>query len=51
MRKYSDPLLFAVLVLEEYFWNVTPAYSEGRLYTTIVKGIQTPDTHSTFPIC
>jgi len=32
MRKYSDPLLFAVLVFAEYFWNVTPANSEGRLY-------------------
>jgi len=32
MRKYSDPLLFAVLVFEEYFWNVTPANIEGRLY-------------------
>ena len=32
MRKYSDPLLFAVMVFAEYFWNVTPANSEGRLY-------------------
>ncbi len=30
MRKYSDPLLFEVLVFAEYFWNITPANSEGH---------------------
>jgi len=45
MRKYSDPLLLAVLVFAEYFWNVTPASIEGRLYK-----IFTPISYCSFSV-